>query len=116
MIPLDFGTVPQWLTGCGVLTFVGVFLKHDLGRRQIRQTNDADIRDHYADELDRVVERQHACEEREQSLRERVTELENDVLGLISIIRQASTDKVLQMGDLPDNIHSMVDRLQKRGQ
>lgn len=94
---------------------LGVFLRYRQGMRGLGNADKADIRDHYAEELARVVDRQHKCEEREHRLRERVAELENDILGLIRIITQASADKVLDLGaEVPKHIRDMAERVKDR--
>lgn len=94
---------------------LGVVLKYRQGMRGLKVTDDADIRDHYAEELDRVIQRQRACELREESLRSRVAELESDVLGLIRIITQASADKVLTLdGETSEMIQDMARRIQEQ--
>lgn len=91
---------------------LGVVLRYRQGMRGLSNVDAADIRDHYAEELERVIERQRACEEREGKLRQRVTELENDILGLIGIIRQASANKVLQLdSEASDMIRDMAQRI-----
>ena len=93
---------------------LGIVLRYRQGMRALANVDAADIRDHYAEELARVIERQRQCEEREAKLRERVRELENDILGLINIIRQASADKVLRL-DTPasEMIRDMAERIKK---
>jgi hypothetical protein len=116
-----FNAVLNGLTlilGGGIL---GVFLKHRHGMRSLKLQDDADVRDHddgllgrYSEELDRVIGRQRECEAREEALRQRVMELENDVLGLIRIITQASADKVLMLGEeASETIHSMALRIKR---
>lgn len=99
------------ILGGGML---GVILKYRQGMRNLANQDSADIRDHYAEELARVIERQRQCEEREAKLRDRVRELENDILGLISIIRQASADKVLLLDSRASTIiRDMAERIKK---
>lgn len=119
----DLGTLPQQITafssGGIFLALVGLVLKWNLGTGRLsneaqrqRNANSADIRNHYAEELSRVIERQRACELREEALRSRVAELESDILGLIGIIRQASTDKVLSLGpEASETIRNMARRI-----
>ena len=91
---------------------LGVVLRYRQGMRGLSNVDAADIRDHYAEELQRVIDRQRACEEREATLRRRVAELENDILGLINIIRQASADKVLVLGnEASEMIQDMARRI-----
>lgn len=102
MTPDFLGTLPGWITAAstttGVVTVIVAFWKRGVSLKGLQNADEADIRDHYAEELERVVARQHACEQREEALRNRVGELEDDVRGLIRIITQASADKVLALG------------------
>jgi hypothetical protein len=83
--------------------------------RAAANVNGADIRDHYAEELARTVQRHMTAKSGKQALRKRVAELENDVLGLIRLISQASADKVLNLGpDVPQDILDMADRIRGR--
>jgi hypothetical protein len=94
---------------------LGVVLKHRYGMRGLTNADSADIRDHYAEELERVVKRQRDCEAREEALRGRVAELENNILGLIGIIRQASADRVLELGEgASEVIRDMAERVNQR--
>lgn len=119
-MPADFiGTLPGWITAIststGLTALVVAYWRRGVSLQGLENTESADIRTHYAEELGRVVQRQHECEGREQELRGRVAELENDVLGLIRIISQASTDKVLSLGpDVPQHIQEMAERMRGR--
>jgi hypothetical protein len=123
LLPVDFlGTLPGWITAISasgifatLVTLIVAYWRRGISLKTLANADIADIRDHYAEELTRVVQRQHDCEAREQALRSRVTDLENDVLGLIRIIGQASADKVLQLGpDVPDVIRAMAERVRSR--
>lgn len=61
---------------------LGVVLRHRQGMRGLAVKDGIDVRDHYAEELQRVIDRQHACEDREVILRQRVTELEDKLTGM----------------------------------
>lgn len=119
-MPADFiGTLPGWITAFsttgGVTALVVAYWRRGVSLQGLEDAESTDIRRHYAEELARVVERQHDCEAREQELRGRVAELENDILGLIRIIGQASTDKVLSLGpDVPKDIQEMAERVRGR--
>lgn len=94
---------------------LGVVLRYRQGMRGLSNVDAADIRDHYAEELERVIERQRACEEREAVLRNKVRDLENDILGLINIIRQASANKVLVLDSgASEVIQNMAQRIKDR--
>lgn len=107
-INLIFNILSVLATG-GML---GIVLRYRQAMRGLEIKDKADVRDHYAEELERVVERQRACEQREEALRRRVVELESDILGLINIIRQASADKVLLLdGETSMIIQDMAERI-----
>lgn len=119
MTPDFIGTLPGWITAIsttsGLTALVIAYWRRGVSLQGLENAEGADIRDHYAGELARVVQRQHECEEREQELRRRVGELENDILGLIRVIGQASADKVLYLGDdVPQHIRDMAARVQGR--
>lgn len=117
------GTIPGWITSAGMVTIVVTLLKNrvrfkelddkrDLATHEREDKRDVDIRVHYAEELERVISRQRECEKREEELRRRVNELENDILGLLSIIRQASADKVILLDErASDSIQQMAQRI-----
>lgn len=114
---IDFlGTLPGWITAAstttGVAAIIITYLKRGVSMRGLENSDHADIRDHYAEELERVTIRQRECEERESQLRARVGELENDILGLCRIIGQASADKVLLLEEnVSDDIRKMAERI-----
>lgn len=119
MDPDFIGTLPGWITAVstttGLTALVVAYWRRGVSLQGLEDAKNADIRDHYSEELKRVVHRQHECEAREQELRQRVAELENDILGLIRIIGQASTDKVLSLGpDVPKDIQEMAERVRGR--
>jgi hypothetical protein len=45
------GTIPQWLTALGIGSFLIALLRRDVQVRGLRNTDQADIRDHYAQEV-----------------------------------------------------------------
>lgn len=77
----------------------GVLLRHRYGMRGLANAEAADIRNHYAEELERVIARQHACEEREQELRKRVSELEDELAGIKRQIARYSSEQLLILDD-----------------
>lgn len=118
----DFiGTLPGWITAAstttGVVALIAAYWRRGIALTGLHNADEADIRDHYAEELARVIQRQRDCEVREEALRERVSELENNVLGLIGIIRQASADKVLALGPaVSEQIRDMAKRVGGRAE
>lgn len=116
MTPDFMGTLPGWITAAstttGVVTVIVAFWKRGVSLKGLQNADEADIRDHYAEELERVIQRQRECEDREVALRTRVGELENNVRGLIGIIRQASADKVIALGpEVSEQIRDMAERV-----
>jgi septal ring factor EnvC (AmiA/AmiB activator) len=107
-MPDLMGTVPQWISAAALVSLLGVIFKYRLGVKQLINVDTADIRDHYAeelkrktDEIERVEQRQHACEAREQALRERVRELEDELAGIKRAIAQYSADRMIVLEDRP---------------
>jgi septal ring factor EnvC (AmiA/AmiB activator) len=95
VIPQELiGTIPGWITSVSVVTLVIGFWRHRAALAALANARDADIRSHYADELERVIKRQHSCEEREAQLRERVAALEDEVTGLKRQIIRYSAETV----------------------
>jgi hypothetical protein len=121
-VNIDFlGTLPGWITAASTTTggaaIIIAYLRRDVSIKGLHNADHADIRDHYAEELERVTVRQRECEERESQLRGRVAELENDILGLIRIIGQASTNKVLLLEEnVSEDIRQMAERIIGRTQ
>lgn len=117
------GTIPGWITSAGVVALVIGFFKYRIGMRTLDDASEEKIRTHYSSELERVVTLQRECEERshqqqvefdkrEKELRDRVTKLEDDILGLIRIIGQASSDKVLMLEpEAPEDIRNIAHRI-----
>jgi septal ring factor EnvC (AmiA/AmiB activator) len=95
LIPAELiGTIPGWITSISVVTLVIGFWRHRAALAALANARDADIRGHYADELERVIKRQHDCENREEALRDRVAALEDEVTGLKRQIIRYSADAV----------------------
>jgi hypothetical protein len=116
MAPDFLGTLPGWITAVstsgGMVTLIVAYWKRGVSLKSLDNTDHADIRDHYAAELSRVVERQHECERREAELRQRVSDLEDELKGLVRLIAQNSANKVLQLGeDIPSDIRAAAERV-----
>lgn len=153
-IPHDvLGTIPGWITSAGVLALLTLMSKHYLAARKLQQegsaigqaqsdARDADIRDHYADEvrqlrdkldkqndqfradlnelesryrraLDESEKRHQQCMDDRDILRQRVTLLEDELRGLIRVITQASIDRVLMIHEeLPQDIREAAARVE----
>lgn len=126
-LPAFAGTLPGWITSGGVIGILALFLRYNLGIRKLRieagrveveanevsDRDEADIRDHYADEvrqlrerLDRQSERHREilaasdlkhedCQRDREQLREDSRSLKDIVRGLIRIITQASASKAI---------------------
>lgn len=115
---MEWGTIPQWITAvssAAVLGLIGTLVvgwwKRGVDLKTLTTTDHADIRDHYAEELSRVVSRQHECEEREQKLRDRVRKLESEMDGLYRTLIASSADRVLALGDaVPGHYRDLAER------
>lgn len=115
---MEWGTVPQWIaavSSMGVLSLVGTMFvawwKRGVDLKGLSNVEAADIRSHYAEELQRVITRQRDCEEREALLRERVRKLETEVEGLYRTLIASSADRVLELGDaVPQHLRDLAMR------
>jgi hypothetical protein len=131
---LDFGTLPQQVTAISsggiFLSLIGLLVKWNLGRGRLsidaqkqHDTDEADIRDHYAKEVDRLTLRIEQNDDRyrrllaesekaQESLRKRVSFLEDEIKGLVRLITYNSANTVLQLGDdVPDDIRETAERV-----
>lgn len=103
-----FGTLPGWITAfsttAGFAAVLIALMRSGVSLIGLKNKKSADILDHYVEELERVIERQHACEERETKLRERVTALEEDNRGLHRQLSQLGRDKLLILEGKPSKI------------
>jgi chromosome segregation ATPase len=123
MLGVDASTINVVLNAVAVLFgggILGVILAHKRGMIGLSNADKADIRDHYDKELTRLAEalaaseirhisaeghlaarladaesRQRACEEREQELRKRVADLEDEVTGLKRQVARYSAEQVV---------------------
>lgn len=113
------------VSGTGLL---GVLLPFLLGYRKVSLDAEGLLRTHFAetlkelqDKLDKADERieasakrQRDCEDREQSLRKRVRELEDHLEGVYRMLVQTNSEKVIEMGDetFPPHIVELAKRTQ----
>lgn len=146
-------TLAGWFTAIGSMgslaTILIAFLRWDLGRGRLaidrkkqHDTDEADIRDHYADEVRQLrerldtqsgrfkkdlqeledrykrllqdSERRHdQCQEDRDQLKIRVEDMGDEIRGLVRLIAQNSVNSVLQMGDsVPEDIKAAAERVQ----
>lgn len=122
MTPDFLGTLPGWITAAstttGVVTIIVAYWKRGVSLQRLSNEDEADIRDHYALEVEALrgqlltLER-HYRDMLEQSDRRHAecevarVEMRNELEGLKSQIRLASTDRVLRMEkDPPDAPHA----------
>jgi hypothetical protein len=146
-------TLAGWFTAIGSMgslaTLMTLLLRWDLGRGKLsierqkqHDTDEADIRDHYADEVrqlrDRLdaqsgrfkkdlqeledrykrllhdSERRHdQCQEDRDQLKERVENMSDEIRGLVRLIAQNSANAVIRMGDdVPDDIKNAAERVE----
>lgn len=128
-LPSWAGTLPGWITSAGVLGLLGLLVRYQLGVKKLEieakqvsinaaatdNADEADIRDHYADEvrqlrtrlddqskrhgddLEKVENRLRECRDREEELLDSVRALKDTVSGLIRIIAQASASQAISL-------------------
>lgn len=101
ILPQILGTIPGWITAGGVVTILGIVLKHHLGLRRlkieadqvevtgrgIRNADEADIRDHYAEEVRQLRERLDRQAERHRLT---ITDVEDRARQIVSDIEERS--------------------------
>lgn len=123
-------TVRPWISPVALTAILGVVLSHRLGLRKlsieaervhieeraVEDKDEADIRDHYAQEVaalrsalqaqstrhreetDGIVAKLRECRASEDGLLDKVRELKDVVAGLIRIITQASASEAIRLG------------------
>jgi hypothetical protein len=150
--PAIVGTIPGWITSAGVVAILGLVLRWQLGLRklkieaaqveitaqQVHDADEADIRDHYANEVEQLrdrldrqsvrhrdelaeKEKRHRAERKEDEDRHRACLRDNDDLrdklhavkdlaaGLQRIITQASASRaILIAGHAPGEMPEEV--------
>ena len=130
-LPSWAGTLPNWITAGGILTFLGLLLKYRLGTgelgikaRQVlvegeRVDDEAEdrLRKHFSEELTRLAqiatkavedleaakERQRECEKREEALRLRVRKLEDKLTGVVRSLSVEGSLRVLDLTEEPSD-------------
>lgn len=133
---LDWGTLPQQVTAISsggiFIALVGLLVKWNLGSGQLsldrqkqHDADEADIRDHYAKEVERLTDRLEKNDERYRNLlkeaeaerdkmRKRIAFLEDEVKGLVRLITYNSANNVLQLGDdVPEDIKRAAERVRQ---
>lgn len=126
MTPDFMGTLPGWITAAstttGVVTLIVAYWRRGVSLRRLTNEDEADLRDHYAEELSalrsklneqedhfkglekhwrEMVEasdrRHEECEVARRGLRLELDAMHEELSGLRAQIRAASTDRVLRM-------------------
>jgi hypothetical protein len=135
-------TLPQWVTASGVVGLLYVFVYRQLGIKKLdveaqqvqvnaqtaADANEADIRDHYAqevkrysDELARILERlrkvdqeHEECKRERDQYRNEVSQLNDKIVGVTRqfVALQMETMKVLPPEQLTPTIEKMLADLQ----
>lgn len=75
MAPDFLGTLPQWLTLGGVSGIIGIVLRYRLGSQKLSNADEADIRDHYAQEVAAMREKLDRQETHFQLLEKHLREM-----------------------------------------
>lgn len=142
-LPAWAGTLPGWITSAGVVGLLGLLLRYQLGRQklqidaaqvdinaqQIANTDEADIRDHYAEEvkelraalkeqsarhqqrenemddryrrlLQESEARHEECQTQRRELRHDMDRLLDEMAGLRRTIVQYSAEGVVRLGEI----------------
>lgn len=118
-VPADFiGTIPGWITSAGVVGLLWIVVNGGLGWRKQGLENQADIRDHYADEVTALRahmatmeghwrsmvkssdERHAECERDRKILRDEIHDLQDMVRGFRRQLAQYSTDRLMELEGL----------------
>ena len=132
------GTIPGWITAGGMVALLTVVVRRELGlkkiaveaeqvhvnARQVENEDDADIRKHWAGEVQRLqdalaaqdgrhndalmaletrharemqhnADRQERCEQERERLALRVTEIENELKGVMAQVRMAGAEQMV---------------------
>lgn len=140
MIPHELlGTIPQWITAGGLVTLIAAVLKYKIGWRKLSNEDEADIRDHYAQEvaalraelnqqeknfrdaethlrdLLRASDVRHEeCERARADSRREVEGLHREIEGMRRQIIRYSADGVLMLNEQPSEaVRSAAERVKK---
>jgi hypothetical protein len=100
------GTIPGWITATTALAFFGIWVRRELGFGHLRNSDAADIRDHYAQELDRLAARVDAsdrlheeCVREREELRRELREVHDELAGIKRQIARYSADALMILDD-----------------
>lgn len=128
------GTIPQWISAAGIVSFLGLFVKWQLGIRKLsvdaqevnvsaqtaRNADTADIRDHYAQELARLTKAineitadHEQCKRERDQYRREVQELDRKLTGVVRqfVAFQLETAKAIPPENLTPSIRGMLEQL-----
>lgn len=145
MLGIEFGSLAGWITALSATGVFGVVLTFLLKWRGMSLGEDESIRGHYAKEVQRLTDkiesmdklwrkqlddvearankrieeselRHEECLADRDALKKRITELEDDITGLVRLIAQNSAEKVLHLGDdISPHIRSAAERVAAQG-
>jgi hypothetical protein len=95
----------------GLVTLIVGYWRRGVDIRAHENADEFDIRKHLADELEKVYQRQIACEGREEKLRVRVRNLEDHLEGVYRTLVATSAEKVVEMrDDYPEHVVANAER------
>lgn len=97
-VPELIGTIPQWITASLMGTIVIAYWRRGVALKGLSNADAADIRGHLAKELERVIDRQRQCEEREALLRERLSAAEDEIRRMKDQLLSYGIDRVIMLG------------------
>jgi branched-subunit amino acid aminotransferase/4-amino-4-deoxychorismate lyase len=130
-MPELFGTLPQWISSAGIIAFIGLYVKYELGRRKLGNDDVFDIRQHYATEVAALrgrlveveahyrrmlkdVEEQHEeCKRDREQLHLVVNGLKSELNGLKRQMSRYSTDKLVILEDTAPQASKAARRLKE---
>jgi hypothetical protein len=102
---VNWGTPFQLITAIGslgiwasIVTLIIGYWKRGVDIRGLENADEFDLRQHLATELGKVHQRQLECEEREERMRGKMRELEDNLEGVYRMLVQSSAEKVIELG------------------
>lgn len=121
-LPEYLGTLPQQITAAGMVAILGLYARWHLGLKKLKGDSEADIRDHYAQELSALREklnrqeqrfmdleghwrkmleasdhRHEECEEARQTMRNELSAMHGEIAGLKRQLVRYSAERVVTL-------------------
>lgn len=125
--PDVIGTIPQWITAISSTTLAGALVtliakwwQRGISLKGLENADEADIRDHYADELRRLTDlvkeitKEHEeCKRQREELRAAYNEIDRKLVGVTRqfVAFQLETAKAIPPENLTPSIRGMLEQL-----